>query len=187
MIRSVCSLCPIAHVSGLHHITSRRKFVHLPRMQLIIPQKRIRTLPSTLIRTNCPVQVTMDAQSPSHSLAHSRSNKPSDDHRYRSSTATHRTTQTPHQGYGFATQDLERRLVFIHIVHRSDVLVHHHVRDLRLVGRHVGPVVVRARAVERCSWHTAGGEVEGCDIQEDEEAAAGGIEGCRGMRRCISM
>jgi hypothetical protein len=63
--------------------------------------------------------------------------------------------------------------------------VHHHVRDLRLVGRHVGPVVVRARAVERCSWHTVGGEVEGCDIQEDEEAAAGGIEGCRGMRRRI--
>jgi hypothetical protein len=81
-------------------------------------------------------------------------------------------------GIPLRDQGLERRLVFVHVVHRGDVLVHH-VRDLCLVGRHGGPVVVRAGAVDGVAG-VQRGEVERGNIQEDEEAAAGGVEGVEG-------
>jgi len=51
----------------------------------------------------------------------------------------------------------------------------HDICDLRLVGRHVEPVVVRTGAVD-CVVGVERGEVEGCDVQEHKVPAAGGVD-----------
>ena len=62
----------------------------------------------------------------------------------------------------------------------------HHVGDLRLVGRHVGPVLVRAGAVDGVVG-VEGREVEGCDVQEYKIPAAGGVDGVEGREDAVGV
>src|SRR3954454_9039860 len=77
-------------------------------------------------------------------------------------------------GYRFATKSSNGVWLFIHVIERGDVLMHD-VCNLRLIRRHVGPVVVRAGALDGVVG-VERGEVERCDIQEHKVPATEGVD-----------
>lgn len=153
-------------------------------MQFIIPHERIRALPPILIRTDCTVQVTMMVE-----RRHVRRGTPVEVRRRIIVNIAH---ELPHveqrkfcPGISLCDEDLERRLVLVHVVDRGDVFVHH-VCNLGLVGRHVGPVVVRPDAVDGVVG-IEGRQVEGRDVQEHKGPPAGGVDGVEGREDAVRV